>query len=580
MTRNQPSRLLAVLVTCSVLAAGIPVVAASNIGNATFEENTVTVTRGDTVKIPVKFDDTATVWIGSEQTGFLLEVVLSGSGKRTIEIDTYATTGSPSSFVSGASSVTLHTPPLQRPLVPATYMMNVTVDGVEQDIGSLTVEPREEMSAETRVAPQSLLDDGTPSIDAAMKASVLGDTVAVGDVAVIPIEESGLENALNTDDLDGDAGANGVRIQFSELDPEPNTDPETLVLTEDPGLSIVPDLENDRFMVLWDTSTRTLQPYSNHSWQLDVVLTETNGLVEADTTVASTRVQLAEPTVSVDGDDHVTFYPWDDATIVMAGEANLAPGTTLNVRAKSIDPPMLVKDDVTVARDGGWKTALDLSDVGPLQSVPVWVLGYEDQTERTVVRYAEEASFAFHDQVSNGKALTVDSVHLGAGGFVELRADGSRIGVSETLPPGTHDDVVVRLDEPLTESGEVTAVARLDRDLDGAFDESVDRPYEMDDGARVESSAYLQLQGVETTTTTTPPSTTTTPPSTAETTTPTETTMTTTTHLAASGPLVERTPIPALAAAESDASVPFPAWTAVVAVVAGGLLARGRGGSR
>ena len=578
MTWIQPPRLFAVLLAVSVLSAGLPVGAAAaggSGGSGGFGENTVTVTRGDTVEITVSHSDTATVWIGSERSGFLLEVVLGGSGTDTFTIDTYATTGSPGSFVSGAGSATLHTHQLQRPLAATDYAMNVTVGGVEQDIGRLTVEPREEMNATTRIAPGSLVDDETPGADAVIGSSVERDTVARGDLVVMPVAESGLENALNVDDLDGDGNANGIAVRLTELDPEPNTEAETLVATEDPGLTVLPDLENDRFLVLWDTSTRTLKPHSNHSWRMDVVLTSANGLVETDTTVATTRVQLEAPTVETNGPDHRDFYPWDEATVQVNGTTNLAPGSTLNARAKSLEPPFLAQSDATVGANGTFSTALDLSKAGPGQSVPVWVLGFKDSTKRTVVRYAEQALFSFRDQVSNGEVVLVDSVHLGAGGFVEARVNGSRVGVSEHLSPGTHEDVTVDVDPALDEPRNVTVVARLDRDLDGSFNASTDRAYTRagtDVDAAVNASAYVRLQGVGTTTTT--------PTTSTSTATTTATPMTTTTHLAASGPLVERTPIPALAAADSGVNAPFPAWTAVVAVLAGGLLAARHRGDR
>lgn len=574
MTRNPPTtRLLALLLAVSVLAAGVPAVVSADGGSASFGDNTVTVTRGDTVSITVSHSGPATVYVGSERSGFLLEVDIGGAGTHTFTIDTYATTGPASSFVSGAGTPTLHTHRLQRPLAATEYAMNVTVDGVEQDIGSLTVEKRGSMDATTQIAPSSIFGEDALTIDRALGAATNNTTVAQGDAAVFTVQESGLQNAFNADDLDGDGNANGIAVRLTELDPEPNTEPETLFVSEEPGFTVLPDLENDRFLVVWDTSTRTLRPHSNHSWRLDVVLTEQNRLVESETMVASSRVQLVAPVVTTIGPDHRTFYPWEDPVVTLNGTTNLAPGTTLNVRAKSTEPPFLAQQDVTVTENGTFSGMLDVSRAAPSQSVPVWVLHHRPATERTVVRYAEQASFAFHDQVSNGKIIDVQSIHLGAGGFVEARTNGSRIGVSEYLSPGTHEDVPVHLNTTLVDPANVTVVAHLDRDLDERFNASVDRPYERLDennsSVPVTATAHIRLQGtgITTTTTTTPASTTST----------NSTTMTTTTHLAASGPLVERTPIPALAAAESGARVPFPAWATIVAVLAGALLFRRRG---
>jgi hypothetical protein len=574
MSGDHQTRLLAVLLSVSLLAVGTPLgVAAGDAGSGGFAENTVSVTRGDTLEVTVSHSDTAHVFVGSEHSGFLLEVVLGGSGTDTFTIDTYASTGSPSSFVSGASSVTLHTPQLSRPLAATDYDMNVTVGGVEQDIGRVTVEPRGEMNATTRIAPESLIDETPVAVGTALDSSVENRTVAVGDVVVVPIYESGLANAFNPDDLDGDANANGVAVRLEELDPEPNTEAEQLVVTEDAGFSVRPDLENDRVLVLWDTGTRTLQANSNHTWRLDVVLTEANGLVAEDTRVASTVVELESPYVEANSQSDRAFYPWEEAVVSVNGSTNRAPGTVLNVRAKSVSTPFLVQRDATVTENYTFGATLDVSAATSGDPLPAWVLHNRQNTERTVVRYAEHATIDLRDQVSNGRALEVESARLEAGGFLTVHHNGSRIGVSDHLAPGTHEEVGIDLAPRLPVPTNVTVVAHLDRDLDGAYNASTDRAYvgvagENATNTTVSETAAVRLQGTGVTTTTA----TTTPTTTGS------TTMTPTTHLAAAGPLVERTPIPALASADSGVNVPFPGWAAAVALLAGGFLARRRGG--
>lgn len=597
MPRTSPTPLLAALLAVSLLAATVPatVLAAGESGG--FGDNTITVTRGDTVEITVSHSDTAHVYIGSERNGFLLEAVVGGSGTHTITIDTYASTGAPSSFVSGASSITLHTPQLQRPLAATTYDMNVTVGGVEQDIGALTVEPRGKMSASTSIAPGSIFDSDTFDLKTVLGSATPNETVAHGDSVVIPVNESGLENAFNVKDLDGDANANGIAVRLTELDPEMNTEPETLVATEDPGISVLTDFENDRFVVVWNTDQRAMSSSSNDSWRLDVVLTPSNGLVQEKVTVASARVQIVKPVVRTNDSQLREFYPWMEPTVTVTGRTNLAPGTTLNVRAKSTDPPFISQSDVTVSENGTFETTIDISRSSSGQTVPVWILGHRATTERTVVRYDETAALTFRDQVSNGRILAADAVRLDAGGFVVVESNGTQIGVSEYLAPGTHEDVEIELTTTLEEPTNVTAVAHVDRDRNGSFNASVDYAYNRtvqnaggadgestsagdDSGADtgsesegdstattevVNETAYVQLQGTGFTTTTT-------------TTTPGVTTMTKTTNLAASGPLVERTPIPAIAAADSGVSVPLPGWLAILAILAGGALAGRRGG--
>ncbi len=96
------------------------------------------------------------------------------------------------------------------------------------------------------------------------------------------------------------------------------------------------------------------------------------------------------------------------------------------------------------------------------------------------------SSVSASDQSSDGVTLVADSVTLGAPGFLTVHADadgapGPIIGFNPTLlPAGEHNDVVVELSEPLTESSVIWFMPHLDADGDGAYlftaDEPVDGP--------------------------------------------------------------------------------------------------------
>ncbi len=101
-----------------------------------------------------------------------------------------------------------------------------------------------------------------------------------------------------------------------------------------------------------------------------------------------------------------------------------------------------------------------------------------------------EASLDFAAQTTDGETVTIDSVTLQDGGFVTVHDatllsgatfDSIR-GTSMYLGPGTHENVTVTLDEPLSENTTLVPMAHRDTDGDEAytFEESggsADGPY-------------------------------------------------------------------------------------------------------
>jgi flagellar protein FlaJ len=69
--------------------------------------------------------------------------------------------------------------------------------------------------------------------------------------------------------------------------------------------------------------------------------------------------------------------------------------------------------------------------------------------------------------------VTVDSASLSAGGYVAVYADGpdgTLVGRSAYLEPGSHDAVVVSLDRPVPGDGSLTFVAHRETTGDDTFD--------------------------------------------------------------------------------------------------------------
>lgn len=114
----------------------------------------------------------------------------------------------------------------------------------------------------------------------------------------------------------------------------------------------------------------------------------------------------------------------------------------------------------------------------------------ETATTRAMLSPAE---ISFDAQETDGSTITVASVTLPAAGYVVVHADagdgspGPVIGHSELLPEGTSTDVVVELDEPLTETQTVFPMAHIDANGNGEYeffppDETIDVPAMTADG--------------------------------------------------------------------------------------------------
>lgn len=95
------------------------------------------------------------------------------------------------------------------------------------------------------------------------------------------------------------------------------------------------------------------------------------------------------------------------------------------------------------------------------------------------------ASLTLSDQSGDGTSVTVDAVELPSEGFIAVHTDadgspGPVIGVSDLLPAGTTDDVVITLGDPLAETGTVFPMVHIDTDANGVYEfgtvEGVDGP--------------------------------------------------------------------------------------------------------
>ena len=448
-------------------AVGDGVHAQTDDASASVPEN-VTVTRGDEVAIAVSHSDPANLTIGSEDNGFHVSVELGGSGTTEVVLDTRQTTAAdPNEFVEGGSP-TLHSGPLDEPMKPAEYTLRVEIDGVERALGALIVEPRGEYAMEGSRAPGAFDpsesvgggEDGDADVGPLEGAMSPGTTVARGDYAVVRIEESGLETAVNTSDLTGSDAANGLKLNFTQTDPGPNTQPREYVATDTANVTVLPNLAEDEIYVVWNTTGVELENIdARNRYRASFSLTDESGFADEETTLATTTFDLRRQSVSLSPVADTTHYPWDNDTFAVEGETNRAPGTELEVRVRSSDPgPFLLIQDATVGDDGTFTAGFDFEDVDRRTNATLWVRDHFAQTRQDLRLVAPNPNVQFQNQTADGTTVEVTYAELPEGGFVRLVDEsGEVVGRSDYLEPGRHNTMAAELGTPLFETQRLRA---------------------------------------------------------------------------------------------------------------------------
>ncbi|MFB6281184.1 MAG: PGF-CTERM sorting domain-containing protein [Haloferacaceae archaeon] len=124
----------------------------------------------------------------------------------------------------------------------------------------------------------------------------------------------------------------------------------------------------------------------------------------------------------------------------------------------------------------------------------------------TAANVTVSATVQFSGQPSDGRYVVVDRVELSAPGFVTVHdsslQDGATFesvrGTSERLPAGVHENVRVRLDEPLQNDDTLLPMAHRDTNDNGAYDfvssdGAEDGPFLTADGNAVLDAAQVEL---------------------------------------------------------------------------------------
>lgn len=117
-------------------------------------------------------------------------------------------------------------------------------------------------------------------------------------------------------------------------------------------------------------------------------------------------------------------------------------------------------------------TAVDETAVTEAAETTTTTEAAEEEAEDPAVAPAE---VVFEAQTSDGTSIVVASVTLPSPGFIAIHSNadggpGPVIGHSDLLPAGTSTDVMVTLDEPLTQTDLLFPMAHIDFDQDGEYD--------------------------------------------------------------------------------------------------------------
>ncbi len=308
-----------------------------------------------------------------------------------------------------------------------------------------------------------------------------GHTVTVADVYVpeggfVTMHDSTLEDGAVFDSVRGTSAyleAGFHRDVIVTLD-EPLTDDDTLF-----GMAHMDTNDNEVYEFL-ETDGEEDAPYTVDG---DIVMDDGDVTVSAS---VSASAQVADgTTVVIDRADLAEggFVTVHDASLLAGDVFGSVVGTSEYLEAGAHEDIEVTLDErlttsqliVPMAHmDTNDNEEYDFEETEGEEDGP-YTAG--DDAVVDTAKVTVPASVDFADQ-ADGETLVVENVTLHDGGFVTIHdstlADGAVFesvrGTSEYLGPGTHESVEITLEEPLTESDDVFAMAHRDTNGNEEYD--------------------------------------------------------------------------------------------------------------
>jgi len=378
MSANRRQWSVAALVVVVLAAAVTPwvttsAVAAAQSSGASFQERVVYEERGDIANVTVDADSAATVNIKSRNGAFALQVGVS-SGTTTLRLNTYKA-GETGNYSLGemvwaadgsVTNRTLVSDPIDAPLDPAQYDLNVTVGGVEQDLAALWIRERATNGVTAGIAPRSA-NVSEWSSGADVQSGTLppwNDSLARDDWLLLHVNATGVEGALGVrgapnKSLLGEGG--DVAVEFDQTNPPINGPDNEFDGDAVERLFLDPNTEG--FYLAVDTAEHGIEP--GDRYRVSFVVPEDGQLADSTQNV-STEFRVVERRVELNGgspDDAIVV----DGETTISGTTTLTPGTTINLTARGPDitPPVFEHRELTVRDDRTFGTTFDFSDLEP-----------------------------------------------------------------------------------------------------------------------------------------------------------------------------------------------------------------------
>ncbi|WP_259518969.1 BGTF surface domain-containing protein [Halanaeroarchaeum sp. HSR-CO] len=373
---------------------------------ASFDRSVFEEERGDVAAIGIRLVDTenATVSIGSEAVNYHERIAVvdrDGNGHADLQVNTHrAGAGAPGRGIGLAGNEN-HSLPNDRvvdvrrtapaakglsdPLETGNYTLEATVDGEVTDVALLRIVERSTAGASTLVAPAGVDLDDPEDIE---NWTTPRETVAVGDQAVIAVDATGIDGFLNdsTDLRRGSAAAarTGAYVDIRRANPPQNQPARGLNVS---NASTLVDGERDGLYVVVPSEGGPYAIEDGEEFDAAFVLNESSPYVPGGSGSDDSEPESAETVVAFEApdgrftglDENETLDLQATANATIAGETNVAPGTTVTITVRSDDDNVTFQqsDEEVVSDDGTFDGSVDLED-------------YQEGTEYTVVATAND----------------------------------------------------------------------------------------------------------------------------------------------------------------------------------------------
>jgi PGF-CTERM protein len=359
-----------------------------------------------------------------------------------------------------------------------------------------------DLEAASAAEIQQLADDGvlSPGTDApaaqdndslngvAKNDALTGDW----DALVYQINAPGIQGLLRTQGGPAPGIVGSGALSLEQLDPSGQA-PKRLDLTYNAsGVSIKHEAGTDTYFAVLDVdelnlSRNTAQgrvsfgsPQAGERYRVEFTVNDEIGTMSSVANpVAFVNATIDLDPANINRDGAFELRPVE--TFDVSGSTALAPGTQLDIAIENKPTSTSVfsfEGATTVDENGEFAveyTPANLPPSGSEFDISVTAPAHPEADGLQfdgLFRTQPTANVTFDNQtVPLGESVEVASADLSAGGYIVIHnATGGIIGSSTLLAAGSHENVAILLDDPITENTTLVAMPHLDDPSDGVFE--------------------------------------------------------------------------------------------------------------